>query len=548
MRLKYLLFFLVFFGCVKDKDKAINADLPDFSKFYDVKESVDNRYEFETFISLKNITIDARAMPFSSFIAYVANTADISIIADQSLNNLPVTLSVNDIPAEKVLDMLARQLNVFLRRDGKLFFIGATRSEDNSVYVTKCLRLSKQDIVEAVSALKTVTGRVVAYDDGLVVVSDTPDILLKVDNMIQSIKRATADTWIVQYIFLLYRESDLKDLSFNIGSNFSLSSAVAGDKFSSADVSALINKILTTGKARLLAQPLILLEDGSSGSVIDGEQVPIPRKTVSDAGTVTVTGVDYKDTGLSVHLTIKDMGDNSVRLRSLIELNSINGYVGDYPRVKGQKVEFSTALSTNQSYLVASLSQNYNETLKGNETTAGINAGANTDKNFVNGLFNFGKTNKREDTNNLMQIWVRAYRISSMVKVPDISEVVTSVPVIDDILPIVEVVSEVVPVNKIEMPEIEPLLVIETKKDDVKIDLPKEVELTSSRVAPFVHKRNPAVVLPTVEIKSTVASPKKIISQSDQSLNNSRRPATLKVSTPNHVPVYNSTPIELPAE
>ena len=441
------------------------------------------------------MTIEVKNMPLSAFVSLVATKTGVSIVADKDLTNSKVTLSVSNMDTEDIISLCARQMETEYTRTGELFYIGKMRESDNAFFVSFFPRFDKDETERALSALISSSGKLSCYQDGLVLVSDNTKSLAKIAKLLDSVKKSTTNSWIIQYQFIAFRYSDLNEIGLTANANFNLSTASAGDSVSSAEIGALLNKALKQNKAKLISQPLLVLENGFLGRLSDGEEVPIPQKTVSSEGTVTTTGVSYKNTGPTIEATVRDMGNGATRLLSDITINQIEGYNGDYPIVKGQNLTFQTAIDANKTYLVASISQNYETQSRGREAGARFNANARKDSGgnvfSTFGNFSFGKSRNEESTDYLLQIWVRAYRIADMVR-KDAPIVIRSEEQAPEPAPPIFVKQEEAQEQntpeeqKKEEPDFafEPLPPLETNNNDItlpepteKVELPEEPEI-----------------------------------------------------------------------
>ena len=384
--------------------------------------------------ALSRVTIDAKNMPVPAFLSVLAQKFGVSIIADKELYQEKISLTVDDMPLDDVLQLVARQLDTACVRKDKIFYLGKLVESDNAFFVGFCPRLVGGDAENAIASLVSNNGKIKAFSDGLVIVSDNAKVLENIGKLVDILRHTRSDSWIVQFQFVVFRESDLADIGLTANANFNLSLLSVGDSSSAAEIGATLNKAIDQGKARLVSQPLMVLENGQVGKLNDGEEVPIPQKTVSDQGTVTVTGVTYKNTGTNLQAKILDMGNGSARLSSTITINSISGYNGDYPIVKGQTIEFQNALEANKVYLVAALNQRYAQWSKskslGGTFSAGFEKQAGATKLDSSGAFSFGRKRSQEQTDYLLQIWVRVYRIADFIDDGQSVAALPAVPVV----------------------------------------------------------------------------------------------------------------------
>jgi type II secretory pathway component GspD/PulD (secretin) len=343
-------------------------------------------------------------MPLRAFLRLVAEQGQVSIITDEGLENRLVTFEVKDIRADKVLTALARRLNVAVSRDGDLFHIGTIRPEDRAVFITNCARLKAEEAKETVKTVMSKDGKCLTFQDGLIIIADKVELIGKIASLIERIKEAKTDTWVVQFQIINYSHNSQNELGLDASGNFGL--AVAASE-NTEGIGLQISRAISSGKARLITQPLMLIEDGTSAKLSDGETIPIPQKTVSAEGTVTTTGVSYKSTGTSLDVYIRDMGDGLARLTVKVDISNTTGYVEGFPITKGQTSEFTTAISAGRPYLVCNMSQDFESKEKSFSLSGMLG-------DVTGNAFSLNPNKSDQKNNSLTQIWVRAYKIGGM--------------------------------------------------------------------------------------------------------------------------------------
>ncbi|GHV23138.1 hypothetical protein AGMMS49959_15350 [Planctomycetales bacterium] len=357
-------------------------------------------------------------MPLSTFSSILARQAGISVVTEAGLANAMVSLTVNDLPIDEVITAAAKQLGVIATRNGNLFYLGALNDNDNALFIGYCPRLNSNAADKAIGTILTTKGKSHTFDDGLIIVNDVPQALQKVEQFLSVLQNARADSWIVQYQIILFRQDAMRDLGMSAGATFNIAAANANSAEAHYKVQAAIDRAVSNGYATILTQPLIVLENGSTASIKDGDRTPLPMKTVTDAGTVTTTGVQYQETGTLVTTTIMDMGQGSARLTTDLSITAVTGYVEEYPIVKGQSVNYTAAIDVNKTYLIAAMEQDENSAsadksfhLGADGTGAAILKTAN-----ANLSVNFASNQAKKSMKNVMQVWVRVYRIADMVQ------------------------------------------------------------------------------------------------------------------------------------
>jgi type II secretory pathway component GspD/PulD (secretin) len=179
--------------------------------------------------------------------------------------------------------------------------------------------------------------------------------------------------------------------------NRSLSASTADRAYgktasASGALTAMLKATHTTGKASIVAQPLMLLLDGGSCAFQDGDTIPIPQKTVSENGAVTTSGFEYVQTGLIIKSSLREVSPSTAKCQLDIELTNITGYVDSAPIINGQKFSTTAVLETGGVYLLGSLARKQKQ--------------RNTEGPLFPMLFNKSKSSGD------IQVWLRCFRIA----------------------------------------------------------------------------------------------------------------------------------------
>lgn len=350
----------------------------------------------------KKLTISASKMPLSAFLRWIADRTEASIICDQNLDNTPVTIDVTETPLPDILAAVARRMNVDLTQQGNLYFIGTLMPEDRGVLVRKVRRLDADNLKQTVEVLLSDIGRSAAFQDGLLVVGDRVRVLQRIITMLNQIEAADSNTWILQLHLISTKDTFNKELgidtetALDIAVNFGTVSPTTQATAMNGSLTALLKAAKTTGSASIIAQPLILLLDGSTSKFQDGDTIPIPKKTVSENGVVTTNGFEYVETGLILTASIREVSPTTAKCDIEIHLTNIIGYVQEAPITNGQQFQTSAVLESGGIYLLGSLTRKQHT--KDKEGT----------------LFNTLFKNSVNDGD--IQVWLRCYRIQGPIK------------------------------------------------------------------------------------------------------------------------------------
>lgn len=158
------------------------------------------------------LTISTSGMPLKTFLRWLTDKSDISIICDQSLDETPVTIDVKDVPLPDVLSAVSRRMSVDLTQQGNLYYVGSLKPEDRGVLVRKVRRLSADDLNKTVQVLLTEMGRAAAYSDGLLVVGDRVRVLQRINAMLDQVESSEANTWVIQLYLISIQDTLSREL------------------------------------------------------------------------------------------------------------------------------------------------------------------------------------------------------------------------------------------------------------------------------------------------------------------------------------------------
>jgi type II secretory pathway component GspD/PulD (secretin) len=295
-------------------------------------------------------------MPLTEFLRWLSNETGISVVCAESIDTRPVTVDIVKQGVDGILSVVARRLGVQVTRTANVYYIGDLRIEDKGVLVRRVSRLTGPEIIESIMTLLSENGRVAGYDDGLVIVGDKVEILQRVAELIEGVENAPSDSWFVQVFLLSFHNDNLLsygiDLSLDATYQKGLfSQDIIKDGFLSAAISASQEEKLVS----LVSNPFFVMADGSTAMYVSGQNVPIPKKAVSDAGTITTTGYEYQQTGLQFKLSLRQVQQDKAFISLYFESSAIADYVEAAPVTLAEKFESAFNINSAVPYLVGSI-------------------------------------------------------------------------------------------------------------------------------------------------------------------------------------------------
>lgn len=373
-------------GCRLPTVEQKDPEFVDIYKQYRQQEHNGQKPSHETG---KQLTISTQDMPLTEFLRWLSNETGISVVCAESIDTRPVTVDIVKQGVDGILSVVARRLSVQVTRAGSVYYIGQLSVEDRGVLVRKVSRLRGEELIESVQTLLSEHGRVAGYDDGLVIVGDKVEILQRVNELIEGVENAPSDSWFVQLYLISFHDEKLLEY----GVDLSLDMLYSKGFFDAADtMGAVLTAAVKASKdekfVTLVSSPFFVIADGAYAQYVSGQNVPIPRKAVSDQGTVTTTGYEYQQTGLQFRIALRQVQHGKANIAVLFEFSSIVDYIEQAPVTINERFEAVCNVKSAVPYMIGSV--------KSNKTSDRVSGWLKKD----NG-----------GSGDTMQLWCRAYKI-----------------------------------------------------------------------------------------------------------------------------------------
>ena len=268
-------------------------------------------------------------------------------------------------------------------------------------------RLSSDDLKGAVTTLLSEFGRVSAYPDGLVVVGDRVEVIQRVSEMLDRVERAGSETWVVQLYVIEKSSNDSQDIGMDIvpAAELAASLATASSGIpmgllnnqsarASASLNATLKAALSKSRGRIVTSPMFILADGGQTKFTSGRQILVPRRNVSDQGTVTTVGYDSFQAGTSIYVKVRELDRAKAAVSLSLTFSTLEGYTADgiAPIINPTGLECTVNVVAGGVYLAGVFDQN--------ASTAS-----------VSGPLTLGVKSAREL--HRFEVWMRVYRIGA---------------------------------------------------------------------------------------------------------------------------------------
>ncbi len=241
-----------------------------------------------------------------------------------------VTVELERADAEAAFRRVAEAAGVDVEyRDGVVTFIGSGKPES----VVMPIGYSEPSQLEG--ALVTAAGG----DAKVVRVGDRLVMRAKPDGIARAIAVARAlhqgpDGWHVdaRVVEVSDRLRTELGLGVSVGGTSTISAGWTGPvvKVGQIDLMGTLRAAEASGEARLVTSGRLHVLEGSRAELQQGDSVPVPQRTVSDQGTVTVTGYTFVQSGVTLSLGVRRV-PAGVLLDANVELSTVTGFIEGAP-------------------------------------------------------------------------------------------------------------------------------------------------------------------------------------------------------------------------
>ena len=341
--------------------------------------------------------ISTEGMPLRLFLRYVADRAEVSIVADADLDDLPVTIDAQNAPVSQILGAVARRLGVRLTRMGDLYYLGDLRPEDKGVLVRRVPWLTAEQLNESIATLLSQNGRVLTTEQGIVMVGDQVEVLERIHQLLDDLASIEVGSWVVQLHAISISDEARISLGFDVRPAADLAALIRTGGARSFSAGAALNALLEAEQERygvhVEASPLFVLIEGVQATHASTSEVPVLTTTVADNGVVS-EDVDFKQIGLTISATVRELPTGGM-LTIDWEDRRIVGESNGYPVSLGESYNTTAQIESGGVYLLGEL--DYSRDLDGIKNWATLT----TDDRYAS-----------------VQVWARAYRISGTAGAP----------------------------------------------------------------------------------------------------------------------------------
>jgi type IV pilus assembly protein PilQ len=340
------------------------------------------------------ITLDAEDAPLAGVLKILAEKGDLNIITGTGANTASrLTIHMKDVPLDQAVNLVVRAAGLAYERIGNSILVAEPRAlkEETglSSYVVD-LRFANAEDVK--SALRNIAENIQVDKSGnrLVVVT-SPRVISQIEEIVR-VMDVPARQVILEARVLEVSTGDAMKLGinwddlnsqgvviveggagstaqgsvpdslpfFSAGGGFKNMWSLRGMSRQAFAWKTALDLMITTGNARVLANPKVATLNGHEASILIGERIPfIVTGTVFSGGAAAETKqVEKEEVGIKLKITPLINADGYITAQISPEVSSVTGYKGtnnDLPVVATRQASTTVRLKDGNSVIIGGL-------------------------------------------------------------------------------------------------------------------------------------------------------------------------------------------------
>jgi len=304
---------------------------------------------------LRPITLSVQQMPLNKVLQLAAQQAGTSITVPAQAEGQVVTCEYLEQPAQAVFEDLANQLQLIAQYNGSMVSLIQPELAHKDFIV---LRSGYSDPEKVQRTMKSVLGQETSIDimDDRIVVAGDQDTLQTATEYAKHLIQGP-DAWMLQVRVVSITENYSRELGldWSIQTNLGFNTTGPGNIANADLIASVIGKATETGThAKLMESATLYVLEGTPATLNQGQRVPIPRFSTSPEGTTTTTGYDYIDAGFRLHAEAKRV-PGGARLTLKPTISSVVGFIREAPITQESSVEVQAIIQSGQWLVISGL-------------------------------------------------------------------------------------------------------------------------------------------------------------------------------------------------
>jgi len=273
------------------------------------------------------ITLDVKELDLKDVLKIISQASGLNIVIDNDVK-AKVSITLTDVPWQTALDNVLKINELTYKKQGNIIRIltqsTLKKEEDTMPVSTKIITLNfakAADLQASLNKILSSRGNIqINVNTNSLIVTDTPDILAKIEELSNSLDIRTPQV-IIEALLVSVKLTDTEKLGLDytitnkktperkVSQTLKASSPTIMDLYYGKtilplwDISAQMNLFAEDKRVKILANPRILTLDNLDAQIEITEQVPYTSLTQSTDGTSAISTTQFKDIGIKLYVT-----------------------------------------------------------------------------------------------------------------------------------------------------------------------------------------------------------------------------------------------------
>lgn len=335
----------------------------------------------------------------------IAEQAGVSVVVPIA-EGRDVSVAFRAMPASDAFRELARLAKLDLEIDeGLVRFIDDGKARRSFSTIAS----GYEDAGRLAEAIERANAGTAVVAGTRIIVTGSPEEVQRANELVDA-AQGGRDGWLIEVVVVRVSNSLSRRIGIGVsasgggqlGVQFDVATRSAPNNLARLSVGAIADMLFELSEqdtdASVLTRATVYVLEGGTASLVQGDVVPIAQRTVSDQGTVTVTGFEFVDTGFVLDVQLRRVAGGRVVATLAPEVSSVTGFVEDAPIISTSSTNAEVVLSSGEWAYLAGLRDQ----------------GLVSERTGAPGMQSpWGKRLTRTETDSDLVLLVRGHRVSS---------------------------------------------------------------------------------------------------------------------------------------
>lgn len=293
-------------------------------------------------------------LSWSSAVRDICNQCSLSVVIPEDIKSITCDLSLDDVPIEDALTLLcglADGISFNLKGDTITF-------HENAMQSVGIVQPLFADIEQLSTVIKAVLPQdsAVRTANGLIVIGGT-ELSVEQSRLVANLVATKKPrSWFVDIAIL--------SMSANWQVALGIDGSIGGVVTASTDERGILDYVLDgswsvdygRGIDEVILRTGIVVLEGTASTIKSTEEIPVPQRTVSPEGTVTISGYTNISAGIVLNVLATAV-PQGLRVRLDPSISDVTGFVDEKPILSTKSISSTCIIKENEKIILSGLWQ-----------------------------------------------------------------------------------------------------------------------------------------------------------------------------------------------